>query len=103
LKSGSSTDWLSSGGAYWFLAGEVFVSAVFYACAALYLGKVARSQNDGCLLAIVNVLAALCGGGVGFWFAHYPLFVLTTLAGTLTLPLAVTVLAAWRFRKQLKP
>ena len=82
------------------LGGEVFISALFFACAALYLGKITRSQNDGCLLAIANILAALCGGGVGFWFARYPLFILTTLAGTLIFPLAVTVAAAARFRKQ---
>ena len=91
MKHGSSTDWMSSGGAYLFLSGEVLISAVFFACAALYLGKIARSQNDGCLLAFVNILAAMCGGGIGFWLApHYPVFVLSTLAGTLILPLAAT-------------
>lgn len=91
---------MSSGGAYWFMGGEIALSALFFAGAALYLGKIARMPNDGCLLAIVNVLAALCGGGLGFWCAHYPLFVLTTLAGTLVCPLAATLLAASRYRKQ---
>jgi hypothetical protein len=101
LRSGSSTDWMSSGGAFWFMGGEIALSAVFFAGAAFYLGKIARMPNDGCLLALVNVLAALCGGGLGFWCARYPAFVLTTLAGTLILPMAVTILAASRFRKRL--
>jgi len=102
LKFASSTDFFSSGGAFWLLGGEVIVSAVFFACAALYLGKVSRSQNDGCLLAISNVLGAFCGGGIGFWLARYPLFILTTLFGALCFPLAITTFAAIRFRKQLK-
>ena len=89
---------MSSGGAFWILGTEVVVSAAFFAVAGIYLGKITDHANDGCLLAIVNILAALCGAGVGFLCAKYPIFLLTTLAGTLVFPFASTMIALFRFK-----
>jgi hypothetical protein len=80
------------------LGGEVAISSVFFALGGLYLGKLTGHDNDGCLLAIVNILAAMCGAGVGFFFGHYPIYLLTTLAGTLIFPLISSMLAVARFR-----
>lgn len=96
----SSTDWMSSGGAYWVLAAEVIGSATFFGCWSLYLGKLTKSENDGCLLSIANVIAAFCGGGIGLFFFRYPVFVLSTLFGTLALPCVVTSFALSKMRRQ---
>jgi len=83
-------DWLATGGAYWIIAFGWILSAAFFSFLGIQSGKRAKSENDGCLLSICNILLSFTGGGVGLYlglaFSHYPTFVLTSLFGAVIVP-----------------
>ncbi|RYG43701.1 hypothetical protein EON79_16470, partial [bacterium] len=63
----TSTQWLASGGAYFIMFGQTALVAVVSCWLALQVGKASDAENDGCLLAIANLLLAICGAAVGFF------------------------------------
>lgn len=81
-------DWLSAGGAYFLLALIWVGAAVGFGVAGIKAGDRVGSPNDGCLLAIGNVVLALLGGGLGFllMMRFFPYFLLSSLVGAVTLP-----------------
>lgn len=84
-----ASDWLSQGGTYTILGGAWLLSAILWAGYAFRLGKLTSRQNDGCLLAISNFIMALLGGGAGLLIANktYPMFIFSSVAGTIILPM----------------
>ena len=73
---------------YALVIGSWLVSAILFAFLSLRLGKHAGEENDGCLLAISNVLLACLGGALGFLalIRFYPYFLFGAIVGTLLLP-----------------
>lgn len=94
-----ASDWLSQGGAY----AVVFIQTVLIMGVGVYLamsiGKSAKAEGDGCLLAMANIVLAALGAGIGFFSSQYPFFVLTSLIGACILPTAATAIFASRIRK----
>lgn len=79
----SSGEWLAGGGAYFIVIGQTALVAAISAWLAMQTGKANDAENDGCLLAIANVVLSLFGAGIGFFLAPFPLYLLTALAGSL--------------------
>jgi len=94
-----STEWLASGGAYWWLAGQTFVIAIVSAFAAIRIGALMRAENDGCIMAPLNILLTFFGAAVGFFLLPYPEFVVSSLLGALLFPALATTLTALRWHK----
>ena len=94
-----ATDWLARGGTFFLMGFAWIASAVGFALYGTRIAKLRRMENDGCLLAISNVILALLGGGVGYFLAGYPWFIVTSIIGTLTFP----ALATWSFIKKTSP
>lgn len=94
-----ATDWIASGGAYWIIGGAWLATAVFFYIIAQKVGKVTRSESDGCLLGICNIVLSLLGGGAGYFLAPYPLFLLTSVAGAVTLPTLATLFFLSRLKR----
>ncbi|MDX2064762.1 MAG: hypothetical protein SFX74_03360 [Fimbriimonadaceae bacterium] len=85
-----ATDWLASGGAYTVLIIQTAVAAIVGSVIGFRIGMQAKSEGEGCLLAILNPLLALLGAGLGFFSTPYPSYLLTSLVGALILPAIAT-------------
>ncbi|CAN5733560.1 hypothetical protein BH11ARM2_BH11ARM2_18370 [soil metagenome] len=79
----SSNEWLAHGGAYFILFGQTGLVAAVSAWLGIQTGKANGAENDGCLLAIANVMLSIFGAGVGYFIASFPIYLLTALAGSL--------------------
>src|SRR5688572_22765475 len=64
-------------------------------------GKTLRSENDGCLVAIGNVVLAFFGGGLGFLLLinYFPYFILSSMAGAIAFRALATNAFIRRARK----
>ncbi len=93
-KSYSIIGPLQASAVYGIIVGAWVLSAISFALLALRLGKAKGEDNDGCLLAISNVLLAGFGGGLGFLVLSktYPLFILSSIAGAILLPALHTII-----------
>jgi hypothetical protein len=104
VESPPATDWLAAGGAYWVIGGGwVLIAAFFYAIAER-IGRVTRTENDGCLLGIMNILLTLFGGGAGLLIFRnqYPAFVPASIFGALLFPTAGTLFILNRMQRKLR-
>ncbi len=92
---------LQASAAYSLIIGSWVISAAFFAFLAIKVGKKAGKDNDGCLLAISNVLLAGMGGALGFllFIRLYPYFVLSSMLGTVLLPALHTLYFARKRRR----
>ena len=85
---GPFTSALFDGGAYLMIIGGWITIAVAFAFISFWAGRLTRAENDGCLLAIANVLMTGLGGALGWLFFknHYPFVIVSSLLGALILP-----------------
>ena len=83
------------------IAGIWIGLSILFAIAAIQVGKAVRSENDGCLLAIGNVVLTLLGGAIGFLVMvnHYPTFILSSMVGAMLLPSLAILAFTRRARK----
>ena len=95
----NGADWMASGGAFTLLLAQTGLVAVIGIALALWIGKQTRSEGDGCLLAITNVVLVLLGAAIGYFSTPYPYFVFTALLGSLLLPALAFGFFATRIRK----
>ena len=100
MQSSAAADWIATGGAYWIIGFAWVLSAAFYYFVAEYVGRMTRTENDGCLLGIMNILLTLGGGGAGLlaFRTQFPLFVATSVLGAITLPAMGTLFVVWRMK-----
>ena len=92
------SNWLSTGGAYLIVGTVWILSAIFFSAYAINLGKKHQSTNDGCLLAICNVVLSLVGGAIGYIPVSYPLSLVTSCLGAILFP----ILACIYFRRSMR-
>lgn len=97
-----ATDWLSAGGAYYVIGGSWVVIAAFYYFAGDRIGRVAKAENDGCLLGIMNIILTIVGGGAGLLIFRdrYPAFVAASMFGALIFPTVGTLFIINRMAKR---
>lgn len=93
------TDWLANGGTYWVLAIQTLLVAAFGVWYGIYVGKLAKAENDGCLLGLMNVVMTLAGAAIGYRFADYPTFIFTSLVGAVTLPALVSAFMTLKMKR----
>jgi hypothetical protein len=97
--SPTGNEWLATGGAYWVIAIQTLITIVFSVYISFQIGKQYRAENDGCLLAIANLLLTLFGAGAGYFIAPFPIFLLTSLIGAVLFPTVWTLLYLRRLRR----
>jgi hypothetical protein len=102
MEAPPPTSWLEAGGAYWVIWGVWVLVAGFYYVIAELIGRSTRTENDGCLLGIMNILLTLFGGGAGLLLFHerYPTFIATSMFGALIFPTAGTLFVLWRMKRK---
>jgi hypothetical protein len=93
-------DWLAGPGTFWILGASGTGFAALYVWLALHLGKQARSESDGCLLAICNLVLVVVGGAVGYLLLRYPYQLLSAMGGSVILPGLMTLIWVWRLEKE---
>ena len=91
-------NWLANGGAYWLIFSSWFIAAGATYALAHSLGRATRSENDGCLLGLGNIVLSFVGGGIGLLAGKFPYFVLTSLVGAFALPGLATLI--WLRRRR---
>jgi hypothetical protein len=93
---------LTAGGAYYVIGTSWVVIAAFYYFAGDKIGRMAKAENDGCLLGIMNIILTIVGGGAGLLLFrdHYPAFVGASMFGALLLPTAGTLFIINRMSKR---
>jgi len=96
----STTDWLATGGAYYVIGAVWTLTAAFFCWTAFRIGRAVHSENDGCLLAICNILLTLFGGGIGLVIAPYPTYLLTSLLGAITFPSVASLFFMSRLQRR---
>lgn len=66
---------------------------------AYRVGQLTRSESDGCLLMIANLVLAPFGAAIGYFIAPYPAYLFTSLLGALMLPTVATAVLARRMSR----
>lgn len=87
-------------GTFWILGASGVGFALLYSWLALRLGRVTRSESDGCLLAVCNVALVIVGGAVGFLLFRFPYQLLSAVAGSALVPGALTLVWLWRLDRE---
>ena len=95
-----SADWLAGPGTFWILGLSGVGFAILYVALALRLGRIARSESDGCLLAICNLLLVIVGGAGGFTLLKFPGQLVSSVAGAALLPGLVTLVWVRRLERR---
>ena len=102
METPPPADWLASGGAYWVIGGSWVVIAGFYYYIAERVGRATRTENDGCILGIMNIMLTIFGGGTGLLIFRdqYPAFIIASMFGALIFPTAGTLFILNRMQKR---
>jgi hypothetical protein len=79
---------LQGSSSYIIILSAWIISAIFFSVLALRFSKGGADANDGCLLAIANVLMAFFGGAVGLLLLmkNYPWFLIASPLGAVIFP-----------------
>lgn len=93
---------MSSGGAFWIIGVAWVVIAGFYYGIAEYIGRYTRTENDGCLMGLMNIILTIVGGAAGLLAlrTQYPTFVFSSLFGALILPTLGTLFILSRMKRK---
>jgi hypothetical protein len=85
------SDWLAGPGQFWILGLSWSSVALFYVLMGWKLGKSIRSEPDGCLLMICNLLLVPVGGLAGLVFFRFPYDLLSSMFCCALLPSLLTL------------
>jgi len=85
-----SSNLANGAGMYWVLGLVWGGSSLFFLIVSILFGRMIKSQTDGCLLALGNVVFVFGGGLLGYALVRYPLNLVLSCTGALFMPAILT-------------